>query len=108
MRTGPCAGQHGGGGIARLLRSPSPAEEPQDLAAHRCINLRTQPQVDAALAGLGIALLPEDELMPHSEAGRLVRVLEDWCPKFNGYHLYYPSRPQQWPAFALVVQRLRG
>ncbi|WP_375790497.1 LysR substrate-binding domain-containing protein [Cupriavidus alkaliphilus] len=44
----------------------------------------TQPQVDAALAGLGITLLPEDELMPHIEAGRLVRVLEDWCPKFNG------------------------
>ncbi|WP_427307430.1 LysR family transcriptional regulator [Cupriavidus sp. H39] len=68
----------------------------------------TQPQVDAALAGLGIALLPEDELMPHIEAGRLVRVLEDWCPKFNGYHLYYPSRRQPSPAFALVVQMLRG
>ncbi|MCO4891240.1 LysR family transcriptional regulator [Cupriavidus sp. WGtm5] len=68
----------------------------------------TQPQVDAALAGLGIALLPEDELMQHIEAGRLVRVLEDWCPKFNGYHLYYPSRRQPSPAFALVVQMLRG
>ncbi|WP_454711741.1 LysR family transcriptional regulator [Cupriavidus nantongensis] len=68
----------------------------------------TQPQVDAALAGLGIALLPEDELLPHIEAGRLVRVLEDWCPKFNGYHLYYPSRRQPSPAFALVVRMLRG
>ncbi|MEC3767392.1 MULTISPECIES: LysR family transcriptional regulator [Cupriavidus] len=68
----------------------------------------TQPQVDAALAGLGIVLLPEDELMQHIEAGRLVRVLEDWCPKFNGYHLYYPSRRQPSPAFALVVQMLRG
>ncbi|SCB21683.1 LysR substrate binding domain-containing protein [Cupriavidus alkaliphilus] len=67
----------------------------------------TQPQVDAALAGLGFTLLPEDELMPHIEAGRLVRVLEDWCPKFNGYHLYYPSRRQPSPAFALVVQMLR-
>lgn len=68
----------------------------------------TRPQVDAALAGLGIALLPEDELIPHIEAGRLVRVLEDWCPKFDGYHLYYPSRRQPSPAFALVVQMLRG
>ncbi len=65
------------------------------------------PQVDAALAGLGIALLPEDELMPHIEAGRLVRVLEDWCPKFAGYHLYYPSRRQPSPAFSLVVKALR-
>jgi DNA-binding transcriptional LysR family regulator len=65
------------------------------------------PQVDAALAGLGITLLPEDELMPHIEAGRLVRVLQDWCPKFAGYHLYYPSRRQPSPAFKLVVKALR-
>ncbi len=67
----------------------------------------TQPQVDAALAGLGLALLPEDELMPQLESGALVRVLEDWCPKFTGYHLYYPSRRQPSPAFSLVVQALR-
>jgi DNA-binding transcriptional LysR family regulator len=67
----------------------------------------TQPQVDAALAGLGIALLPEDELMQHIEAGRLKRVLEDWCPRFEGYHLYYPSRRQPSPAFSLVVKTLR-
>lgn len=67
----------------------------------------TQPQVDAALAGLGITLLPEDEVMAHVEAGRLVRVLQDWCPPFDGYHLYYPSRRQPSPAFALVVQALR-
>jgi DNA-binding transcriptional LysR family regulator len=65
------------------------------------------PQLDAALAGLGIALLPEDELMSHVEAGHLVRVLEDWCPKFAGYHLYYPSRRQPSPAFSLVVKALR-
>ena len=67
----------------------------------------TQPQVDAALAGLGITLLPEDEVMAHVEAGRLVRVLQDWCPPFAGYHLYYPSRRQPSPAFALVVEALR-
>jgi DNA-binding transcriptional LysR family regulator len=65
------------------------------------------PQVDAALAGLGIALLPEDELATHIESGRLVRVLEDWCPRFTGYHLYYPSRRQPSPAFSLVVKALR-
>ena len=67
----------------------------------------TQPQVDAALAGLGIALLPEDEVMPHVEAGSLLRVLQDWCPPFAGYHLYYPSRRQPSPAFALVLEALR-
>ena len=67
----------------------------------------TQPQVDAALAGLGITLLPEDELVPYLEDGRLLRALEDWCPKFEGYHLYYPSRRQPSPAFTLVVQALR-
>jgi DNA-binding transcriptional LysR family regulator len=67
----------------------------------------TPPQVDAALAGLGIALLPEDELIWHIESGKLVRVLEDWSPKFAGYHLYYPSRRQPSPAFSLVVQALR-
>lgn len=67
----------------------------------------TPPQVDAALAGLGIVLLPEDEVMFHVGAGRLVRVLEDWCPRFAGYHLYYPSRRQPSPAFSLVVEALR-
>ena len=67
----------------------------------------TQPQVDAALAGMGLALLPEDELMPLVESGKLLRVLEDWCPPFAGYHLYYPSRRQPSPAFSLVVQALR-
>ena len=67
----------------------------------------TAPQVDAALAGLGLAFLPEDELMPHIASGKLVRVLSEWCPRFAGYHLYYPSRRQPSPAFSLVVQALR-
>ena len=65
------------------------------------------PQVDAALAGLGITLLPEDELGRHLVDGSLVRVLEDWCPPFAGYHLYYPSRRQPSPAFSLALHALR-
>lgn len=61
----------------------------------------------AALDGLGIAFLPEDEFAPHIDEGRLVRVLADWCPPFSGYHLYYPSRRQHSPAFSLVVDALR-
>jgi len=63
--------------------------------------------VVAALDGLGIAFLPEEEISPHVEKGRLVRILEDWCPRFPGYHLYYPSRRQPSPAFSLVVDVLR-
>jgi DNA-binding transcriptional LysR family regulator len=62
----------------------------------------------AALDGLGIAFLPEEEFAPHIEKGRLVRVLQDWCPLFSGYHLYYPSRRQHSPAFSLVVDALRS
>ncbi|XYJ89937.1 LysR family transcriptional regulator [Cupriavidus necator] len=63
--------------------------------------------VMAALEGLGVAFLPEEEFAPHIEEGRLVRVLEDWCPPFAGCHLYYPSRRQASPAFSLVVNALR-
>ncbi|MDG9987139.1 LysR family transcriptional regulator [Stenotrophomonas sp. GD04024] len=63
--------------------------------------------VDAELDGLGLVHLPVDELAAHLESGRLVRVLEDWCPLFPGYHLYYPSRRQPSPAFSLVLEALR-
>jgi DNA-binding transcriptional LysR family regulator len=61
----------------------------------------------AALNSVGIAFIPEDVARPHLEAGKLVRVLADWTPPFPGYYLYYPSRRQQSPAFALLVEALR-
>ncbi|SHJ44473.1 DNA-binding transcriptional regulator, LysR family [Bradyrhizobium lablabi] len=64
-------------------------------------------RVNAALAGLGLAYLSEDQVREHVAEGRLVRVLSDWCPPFSGYHLYYPSRRQAAPAFALLVEALR-
>jgi DNA-binding transcriptional LysR family regulator len=67
----------------------------------------TDQMLDAALAGFGLAYLPEDLTQPHLAKGRLKRVLEDWCPPFSGYHLYYPSRRQPTPAFALLVKALR-
>lgn len=63
--------------------------------------------VDAALAGLGIAWLPEEEFEPHLEEGKLVRVLQEWCQPFPGYYLYFPSRRQPSPAFSLVLEALR-
>jgi DNA-binding transcriptional LysR family regulator len=67
----------------------------------------TVQMLNAALAGLGLAYVPEDLAQPHIAKGRLDRVLEDWCPPFSGYHLYYPSRRQSAAAFALVVDALR-
>ena len=61
----------------------------------------------AALDGFGLAYLPEDVCQSSIAEGRLVMVLEDWCPHFPGYHLYYPSRRQPAPAFALIVDALR-
>ena len=120
-----------------FARHPPP-KRPQDLTAHRCINLRlptygglyaweferrgrrlnvrvdgpliantTSHIVIAALEGMGMAFLPEEEFVPHIEEKRLVRVLEDWCPPFSGYHLFYPSRRQVSPAFAIVANALR-
>jgi DNA-binding transcriptional LysR family regulator len=111
---------------------------PQQLADHRCINLR-QPtagglyawefekgtrdlkvRVDgqlafdnvpmilrAAIAGFGLAWVLEDLVVQHVADGRLIRVLEDWCAPFTGYHLYYPSRRQPSAAFTLLVNALR-
>ena len=64
-------------------------------------------RLDAALSGFGLAYLPEDQVSVYIAKGRLIRVLADWCPSFSGYHLYYPSRRQPTPAFALLVDALR-
>jgi DNA-binding transcriptional LysR family regulator len=64
-------------------------------------------RLNAAIAGLGLAYLPEDQVQTHLADGRLIRVLADWCPPFPGYHLYYPSRRQPTPAFVPLVDALR-
>lgn len=64
-------------------------------------------RLGAALEGLGLAYMPEDLVRPHVQAGALVHVLQDWCPSFPGYHLYYPSRRQSSPAFTLLRDALR-
>lgn len=64
-------------------------------------------RMDAVLRGLGLAYMPEDVVEQHIREGRLVRVLEDWCLPFPGYHLYYPNRRHASPAFSLVLEALR-
>lgn len=65
------------------------------------------PILRATLAGHGLAYLPADQVAEHIARGALVSVLQDWCPAFPGYHLYYPSRRQLSPAFQVVVEALR-
>ena len=119
-----------------FAKNPPPLT-PQDLAAHSCINLRlphggllpwelesaghalsvhvqgqwvfnsSTPILRAALAGLGLAYVPEDVALEHIHQGHLQRVLEKWCPEFSGYHLYYPSRRQNSRALAVIVEALR-
>jgi DNA-binding transcriptional LysR family regulator len=67
----------------------------------------TYQMLHAALAGFGLAYVPEELAEPHVAKGHLRRVLDDWCPPFAGFHLYYPSRRQKSAAFALVVEALR-
>ena len=64
-------------------------------------------RLDAALAGVGLTYMVEDVVQPYVAEGTLVRVLEDWCAPFAGYHLYYPSRRQSSPAFKVLVDALR-
>ena len=123
--------------LAYFAKRPPP-KKPQDLTAHRCINIRLPTyggvyawefekngrelkvrvegqlvfnnmalRMNAVLAGLGLAYLPEDQVRSHIAKGKLIHVLADWCPPFSGYHLYYPSRRQPTPAFALLVDALR-
>jgi DNA-binding transcriptional LysR family regulator len=125
-------------GAPSYFTTHPPPRTPQDLTAHRCVNLRlpthgglyawefekdgrelrvrvegqlvfngTAPMLDAALAGFGLAYVPEDTVQEHIAEGRLRRVLADWCPPYPGYHLYYPNRRQPTPAFVLLLNALR-
>ncbi|MCY1670284.1 LysR family transcriptional regulator [Novosphingobium sp. SL115] len=82
----------------------------------RALNVRVDGQIivndttlalQAAIDGLGIAYLPDDTVQSLIATGRLMRVLEDWCPPFPGYHLYYPSRRQHSSGFAVLIEALR-
>ena len=124
-------------GAPSYFKARAVPKRPQDLIGHNCITLRlpsggvfawelekgnrelhvrvdgqltyntTAQMLNAALAGLGLAYVAEGLAQPYVAKGRLKRVLEDWCPPYSGYHLYYPSRRQPTPAFALLVDALR-
>jgi DNA-binding transcriptional LysR family regulator len=63
--------------------------------------------IRAAVDGVGLTFLMEEQARPYLANGRLVRVLEDWCEPFAGYFLYYPSRRQQPAALSALIDTLR-
>jgi len=137
VRIGPDLRMAVVGSPSYFERHPRPLT-PQDLATHKCINVRLPTygglfawdlekdgrevnvrgdgqlvfnnlgmRLSSALDGLGLAYLPEDQATSYIAEGRLIRVLEDWCPSFPGYHLYYQSRRHASAAFSLLVDVLR-
>jgi DNA-binding transcriptional LysR family regulator len=113
---------------------PKP-ESPRDLLRHRCIDSRhgsdvyrwefdkgdrslavsvngpliiddVEITIRTAIDGVGLAFMSEEHAAPHIASGALVRVLEDWCPPFPGYFLYYPSRRQQPAALSALIETL--
>lgn len=85
-------------------------QDGQPIKAHvqgQCIFNTGTPILRAALAGHGLAYLPSDMAEPHLATGALISVLAPYCPRFPGYHLYYPSRRQNSPAFRLFLDALR-
>jgi DNA-binding transcriptional LysR family regulator len=82
----------------------------QSLKVHvegQCVFNTTSHMLGAASAGLGLAYVPQDIAVSQVAVGSLTRVLESYCPTWPGYHLYFPSRRQSLPAFALLVDALR-
>jgi DNA-binding transcriptional LysR family regulator len=136
VRIGPDMRMAVVGAPAYFKSRPEP-KTPQDLIGHNCINLRlpthgvyawefekanrelrvrvegqltfngTAQLLNGALAGCGLAYVPEGLITEHVAKGRLKRVLADWCQSYSGYHLFYPSRRQSSAAFALLVDALR-
>lgn len=68
---------------------------------------RSRPILQAALAGFGLGYVPEEMAKPYIAQGQLQRVLDDWCPAFTGYHLYYSKRRQLSRAMAVLIEALR-
>lgn len=136
VRIGPDMRMAVVGAPSYFKRRPEP-KMPRDLTQHNCITLRlpsgglyawefekggrelrvhvdgqltyntTAQELNAALAGLGLAYVPEGMAQSHLAKGRLKRVLEDWCLPYSGYHLWYPNRRQSSAAFALLLDALR-
>jgi DNA-binding transcriptional LysR family regulator len=61
-----------------------------------------------ALEDVGIGYLVEPYVSSFIEEGRLVPVLEDWSPRFSGWHIYYPSRRQMHAPLKVFIEFVRN
>lgn len=68
---------------------------------------RIYQNLDAALKGYGLAYVPRDIAQQHIQSGKLISVIDDWCPFWDGYYLYYPERRHLSKAFSLLLDALR-
>jgi DNA-binding transcriptional LysR family regulator len=117
--------------------SHDPPASPPDLLRHQCIRFRHKGEsvykweldkgdesleiavrgsllldeldlvIEAAVAGAGLAWVAEDRVVDHLASGSLIRALQDWCPPFPGFVLYYPTRKQQPGVLTALVKTLR-
>ena len=124
-------------GSPQYFKSHPKPRSPRDLATHRCISIRMgsagvyrwefemgneslvvgadgpliiddiDMTIRAAMEGIGLAFSLEEYVAPQLESGTLVRVLEEWCPPFAGFFLYFPSRRQQPAALSALIEALR-
>lgn len=63
--------------------------------------------IGCALAGLGFAYILEDVVAEHLADGRLVRVLDEWCPTNSGFHLYYSGGRHMSPPLRAMIDFFR-
>lgn len=63
--------------------------------------------IEAALRGLGIGTSLTSSVQPFFTTHQLVQVLEDWCPSFPGFYLYYPNRRNKSAAMSALIKHLR-
>lgn len=94
------------GGLYAWELKQGPREVQARVSGQAVFNSAYQ-MLHAAVAGAGLAFLPEDMVAEHLVAGRLVSVMQNWCPTFPGLHAYYPSRRQSARALSLVIEAIR-
>lgn len=63
--------------------------------------------IKLSVAGAGITFGMEESFRPALERGELVSVLEDYCPRFAGFYLYYPSRRNLAPKLRALIDHLQ-
>lgn len=79
-----------------------------DVAVDPCITTNDMGlMIRTAIAGGGITFGMEESFRPFLDSGQLVPLLQDYCPPFAGFFLYYPSRRNLAPKLRALVDHVR-